>query len=253
MIKSIRNHTDCTGIDFKIITSDLAVVKYFGPQNCHFVNDSIKARYNNVAYIPALPRERYHHSWYRYECFGFIGYDRVICIDSDCLCVNDLSYLFSEELNAFDIISVEDHIVSKVFRRNMADLSRQGSNLTNLQKRMNAGQVDIQPALIVANKRILDGEWYKRLLAYANSTPFTYSIDEGILNDFIYLDNLRVKLLPLEYDFQDCYEMQCPEVGVPRTPVLIHCQESKPFKKTRASVDRRVRKWHDWWWREHNS
>lgn len=253
MMKSIRNHTDCTGIDFKVITADPEVVKFFGPENCHFVDETIKARYQNVAYIPALPKERYHHSWYRYELFNFKGYDRVICIDSDCLCVNDISYLFSEELNQWDIVSVEDHIVSKVFPVNFPGLIGQGANVQNLQNRMAQGKVDIQPALIVANKRVVNEEWYNRLLAYANSTGFTYSIDEGILNDFIYQDGLKIRLLPLEYDYQDMYEMQCPTLPVPKSPVIVHCEESKPFKKEKRALDPRMHKWHDWWWYEHNA
>lgn len=253
MMQSIRNHTNCDDVDFKVITADIEVVKYFGSDMCHFVDDGIKSRYKNVAYIPALPSDRYHHSWYRYEMFNIPGYDRVICIDSDCLCVNDISYLFSDELNAYDLISVEDHIVSKVFPKCIVELTGQGANLTSLQKRIREGKVDIQPALIVANKSLLTGEWYKELLAYANSTPFTYSIDEGILNDFIYLKGLKIRLLPLQYDYQDMYEIACPEVPIPVSPIIVHCEESKPFKKEKKTLNPVLHKWHDWWWHEHNT
>lgn len=252
MIKSVRHHTDCRGVDFKVITADPEVVKEFGAEHCHFVDDSIKARYRNVAYSKELPPERYAHSWYRYELFNFQGYDRVICIDSDCLCVNDLSYLFSEELNQFDLISVEDHIVSKCFIHFVPELERQGLNFRTLNQRMQEAKIDIQPALIVANRPLLGGPWYQRLLEFANRTGFTYSIDEGILNDFIYRDNLRVKLLPLEYDYQDLYEIHCPTLPVPSHPVIVHCQESKPFKKSKSVIDPRMHKWHDRWWQEHN-
>lgn len=251
MMKSIRNHTDCSGVDFKVITGDEAVVKEFGAENCHFVDAAIKARYDRVSYIPELPRERYAHSWYRFELFSFEGYDRVICIDSDCLCLRDMSYLFSEELNAFDIVSVEDHIVSKVFVPQMAEYTRLGLNLKPLKKRVQEGKVDIQPALIVANRAVVNDAWYKSLLAYANATPFTYSIDEGILNDFIYLGNLRIKLLPLEYDYQDCYETGALAMPPPARPVIVHCEESKPFKRSKSETDVRLHKWHDKWWYEH--
>lgn len=250
LFRSIRNHTDCTGIDFKVITADPEVVKQFGAENCHFVSDEIKDRYKNVAYIPELPRERYHHSWYRYELFSFTGYDRVICIDSDCLCLSDMSLLFSEELNQFDLISVEDHIVSKVFRHNIADYTRMGLNLNSLVARIAEGKIDIQPALIVGNKRVVNEEWYRSLLHYANTTPFTYSIDEGILNDFIYLSGLKIKLLPLSYDYQDLYEAACG-LAVPLNPVIVHCEESKPFKRDRAALNPNLHKWYDRWWYEH--
>lgn len=250
MMKSIRNHTDCRGVDFKAITSDLEVVREFGPENCHFVSDEIKARYANVAYIPELPREKYHHSWYRFEMFSFQGYDRVICIDSDCLCLADMSYLFSDELNAFDIISVEDHIVSKIFVPKMSEYTALGLDLGPLKVRVRNGRVDIQPALIVANSTVVNEKWYRSLLSYANTTPFRYSIDEGILNDFIYLDHLNVKLLPIEYDYQDCYET-AGIVQPPSNPIIVHCEESKPFKRDKASLDSRLHKWHDRWWYEH--
>lgn len=92
LFKSIRRHTDCTGIDFKVITADPRVIKDLGAENCHVVTEEIQARYSNVKYSKDLPPEKYKASWYRYEMFNFEGYDRVICIDSDCICIEDISY-----------------------------------------------------------------------------------------------------------------------------------------------------------------
>ena len=111
-------------MDFKIITDDPKVVSDFGAENCHFVTNEIKARYANVKYSPELPKEKYHTSWYRYEIFNFEGYDRVICIDSDCLCLGDISHLFSVELDDCDLASVEDHIVTKCFMTHVSTLRR---------------------------------------------------------------------------------------------------------------------------------
>ena len=250
LFKSIRQHTDCTGIDFKVITSDVDVLKELGKENCHFITEDIKARYSNVKYSKELPSEKYSSSWYRYEIFNMTDYDRVICIDSDCICVEDISYLFSEELNQYDLISVEDHIVSKCFSKLVPELERQGLRLANLSKRMKEGKIDIQPALLVANKSIVNNKWYNKLLTYANTAPFSYSIDEGILNDFIYMENLKIKLLPLEWDYQDIYETVCPEVPIPSKPIIVHCQESKPFKKLKTQIEEPFHKWHDLWWKE---
>lgn len=250
MMKSIRHYTDCQGVDFKVITADARVVRELGAANCHVMTDALRANYDGVQYSPLLPRERYCASWYRYEMFHFQGYDRVICIDSDCLCLADLSYLFSEELSPFDLISVEDHIVSKIFARNLGALEAQGLNLSGLRRRLSQNQIDIQPALLVANPSIVNERWYEKLIYYANTTPFTYSIDEGILNDFIYLMGLKIHILPLEYDYQDIYETQCPEVGVPARPILVHCEGSKPFRAQKILLDPRLHKWYDKWWAE---
>jgi lipopolysaccharide biosynthesis glycosyltransferase len=248
LFKSIKHHTDCTEIDFKVITADMEVVKHVGIENCHFITDEIKARYANVKYIPELAN--YGASWNRFEMFNFEGYDRVICIDSDCLCLNDMSYLFSEELNEYDLISVEDHVVSKGFTRCMPQLEKQGLNFTGLRRRLAAGDIDIQPALLVANKSIVNKSWYDRLMHYANTTEFTYSIDEGILNDFVYLDKLRIKLLPLEYDYQDLYEVHYPALPVPTNPIIVHCEVTKPFRMDKAKLNKQYHKWHDKWWEE---
>lgn len=250
LFNSIKRHTDCTRIDFKVITSDTEVLKEFGEGNCHFITDEIKARYKDVKYSKDLPAEKYASSWYRYEIFSMVEYDRVICIDSDCICVKDISYLFSDELYHHDLISVEDHIVSKCFKNLVPELERQGLRLANLSKRMSEGKIDIQPALLVANKTIINDVCYKKLLQYANTAPFSYSIDEGVLNDFIYMENLKIKLLPIEWDYQDIYEQVCPELPVPRDPIIIHCQESKPFKKSKDKLDKRMHKYHDRWWEE---
>jgi len=250
LFNSIRRHTNCEGIDFKVITSDIEVLNDLGAENCHFVTEEIKNRYKNVKYSKDLPVEKYASSWYRYEMFNMTNYDRVICIDSDCICVEDISYLFSEELDEYDLISVEDHIVSKCFNKLVPELERQGLRLSNLVKRMSEGKIDIQPALIVANKSIVNEKWYNKLINYANTAPFSYSVDEGVLNDFIYIDNLKIKLLPLEWDYQDIYEQVCPQVGVPSRPIIVHCQESKPFKKEKSKLNKKMHKWHDMWWEE---
>lgn len=250
LFNSIKRHTNCENIDFKIITSDEEIVKEFGEKNCHFVTKEIQDRYKNVQYSKDLPKEKYFSSWYRYEMFNMSEYDRVLCIDSDCICVEDISYLFSDELDEYDLISVEDHIVSKCFTKLVPELERQGLRLSKLNKRISEGKIDIQPALLVANKSIVNNEWYNKLLNYANTAPFSYSIDEGILNDFIYMENLKIKLLPLEWDFQDIYEKVCPEVGVPSKPIIVHCQESKPFKKSKNQLDKKMHKWYDLWMKE---
>jgi lipopolysaccharide biosynthesis glycosyltransferase len=253
MMKTVRQHTDCTGIDFRIITADPEVVKAMGAENCHFVNDEIQQRYKGVKYSPELPKEKYHTSWYRYEIFSFEGYDRVICIDSDCICIEDISYLFSADLDPYDLISVEDHIVTKCFTKYVPQLEAQGLRFRGLKSRLKNRQIDIQPALLVANKSIVNMGWYRKLLLFANRSQFTYSIDEGILNDFIYDERLKIKILPLEWDYQDLYEMHCPMLPVPEKPIIVHCQESKPFVKAKSSLDPRMHKWHNRWWEEHNA
>lgn len=252
LFKSIRHHTDCANIDFKVITDDPEVLAELGVENCHFVTPKIKARYANVKYYHDLPKEKYESSWYRYEMFDFKGYDRVICIDSDCICIEDISYLFSEELNQYDLISTEDMIVSRMFKQHIPELEAHGLGLKGLSRRVKMGQIDIQPALLVANKKIVNNQWYKRLLTYANESGFTYSIDEGILNDFIYLDDLNVKILPMEWNYMDTYGAQIPQLSVPEKPFIVHCQESKPFKKNKSDVNKRIYKWYDRWWQEAN-
>jgi hypothetical protein len=140
-----------------------------------------------------------------------------------------------------------------MFKKNIASLEKtHGLNLQGLDRRVKAGQVDIQPALIVANKKIVNNVWYKRLLHYANTTEHTYSIDEGILNDFIYLDNLNIKILPMEWNYMDTYGAQILELPDPERPIIVHCQESKPFKKNKPDVNGRIHKWYDRWWKEAN-
>ena len=245
LFKSIRRHTDCTGIDFKVITSDTEVLKEF--ENCHFVTEDIKARYKNVRYSKDLPAEKYASSWYRYEIFNMTDYDRVICIDSDCICVQDISYLFSEELNEYDLISVEDHFVSKLLPPLYSQLEANGWSFKGLYERISLGQTDIQPAMFVINKRVISTEFYNNLISYANNTGFTYSIDQGILNDFIYQNNFHIKLLPLEWNYQDLYATRCPELPTVN-PIIIHCQESKPWKKQKTELKETLHKYHDQWW-----
>lgn len=248
LFNSIKKHTDCIDVDFKVITADTEVAKEFGKENCYFITDEIKARYANVKYGNEFTADKYNSSWYRYEIFNMTDYDRVICIDSDCICLKDISFLFSEVLSQYDLISVEDYIVSKII--GPAALKSKNLNLTNLTNRISENKIDIQPALLIANKSVIKESWYKKLLNYANTTDYSYSIDEGILNDFIYMENLKIKLLPLEWNYQDLYELHCSELPVPSAPIIIHCQESKPFKKQKAQLDPKMHKWYDMWMKQ---
>jgi len=267
LFKSIRRHTDCTGIDFKVITSDPEVVREFGAENCHVVTDEIKARYANVKDHPQNPLNRFSHSLYRYEMFSFENYDRVVLIDADCLCPADISYLFSEDLSSYDLISVEDYIVSRHWGlhnlpefiavagsggKGRPELHEKGLNMLNLRQRMLDGKIDVQASILVANKNIVNRAWYDRLLHYANTTEYTYALEMGILNDFIYQDGLKIKLLPVEWNYQDCYEIYVTSIPVPAHPRMVHCQQSKPFKNERSALPECLRKWHDLWWEECN-
>ena len=245
LFNSIKRHTDCTGIDFKVITSDIEVLKEFGEKNCYFITEEIKAKYDNVKYKKEYLTADYSSSWYRYEIFNMPEYDRVICIDSDCICVEDISYLFSKELNQYDLISVEDHIVSKYITSY--------TGLESLYKRKQEGKIDIQPALLVANKSVITEKWYNKLLTYANSAAFSYALDQGVLNDFIYMENWKIKLLSIEWDFQDLYARVLPSLPVPTKPIIIHCQESKPFKKLKSEVNPKLHKWYDLWEKENKA
>lgn len=250
LFNSIKRYTNCKGVDFKVITADKAVVNKLGKGNCYFVDGNIKAKYSNVQYHTEWPKQKYASSWYRYEMYNMTQYDRVISIDADCICIKDISYLFSQELDEFDVISVEDHIVSKCFVDYIPDLEDKGFNLDNLKTRLSEGKIDIQPALMVANKSIINETFYNKLLTYANNAPFSYALDMGVLNDFIYMENLKIKLLPIEWNYQDVYELAIPEIPIPTTPIMIHCQESKPFKKAKSELLESMHKWWDLWWEE---
>jgi len=252
LFNSIKRHTDCVGIDFKVITADIEVLKEFGENNCHFITEDIKARYNNVSYEGEYLTADYSSSWYRYEIFNMTDYDRIICIDSDCICVEDISYLFSEDLNQYDLISVEDYIVSTNIGI-YATKNPQYTKLKNLRERILSNKIDIQPAVLIVNKPIVNNQWYKKLLNYANTCSFSYSLDQGVLNDFIYTENIKIKLLPLEWNYQDLYEIHCPELTLTSKPIIIHCQESKPFKNLKNNINPKLHKWYDLWWEENKA
>jgi len=119
-------------------------------------------------------------TFYKLELFK-LKYDRVIFIDCDIICKGSLNYLFSDELNDFDICASKDEGIKEVviYKDN--------------HPRINSG-------VLVVNKSMLKNKNFNLAIKIADAGLSYDGGDQGVINEMIYQENYRYKILPMEYN-----------------------------------------------------
>ena len=80
---------------------------------CRFIDRIFKYKYEDLNILRNnIPTSRnFHLSWDTIMLFKLLNnYDRVIYLDVDILCLGDISFLFSEDLNEYDICGTKNGI-----------------------------------------------------------------------------------------------------------------------------------------------
>ena len=151
LLHSLDRHNSLNEIDKILITDDIE--KY---------NDLKIINVDGKIYKDVIkPNPKWAKTFYKFEIFKMYDYDRVIFLDCDMLCVGDISYLFSSEINKYDLCGVRS-----------SDYGR--------SKQINSG-------LLVVNKSLLNENTYKDLIKISKKKSFHDGGDEGIINYYLIL------------------------------------------------------------------
>lgn len=136
------------------------------------------------------------------EIFNIKNYDRIIYFDSDMLCIGDISYLFSEELNMYDICGVK---------------GKDG--------RLNAG-------MMVINKSIFDFNPFDECMKIYNKYKILYLADQTIINIFLKNEKIKIGYLSDEYNFSDKEVVE----NNWKSSRIIHFIKNKPWISPKGEI-----------------
>jgi lipopolysaccharide biosynthesis glycosyltransferase len=176
--KTILKHNNMTGID-KILIS---------PNINEFMDYRIIRPDSKLINVPITNR-RFKTAYYKLMLFSFSSYDRVVYIDSDVLCLGDISKLFD---NDSELCATKDD----------------GINLNIMYYshfRINSGVLSV-------GKKLLGIDVYDKMVQIAMSGRSYDGGDQGVINEYIHQYNIPVTYLPMQYNTLKRIYFHHPEI-----------------------------------------
>jgi lipopolysaccharide biosynthesis glycosyltransferase len=144
--------------------------------------------------------------------FSF-DYDRVVILDADMICLGDLNYLFSNELNDFDICATLDQGYGLKAKYKNVDF-----------KRINSG-------MMVINDNLLKNKVLDKLLKIVKDNDSYDGSDQGVIHSLIYKNNYNLKILPMEWNCLIRIQQKHKQIWrkiKPKLKILHYVGEIKP-------------------------
>jgi lipopolysaccharide biosynthesis glycosyltransferase len=202
-----------------------------GPHHCDFATAiSITEDYSDV---PVEQRSQFVNTASKLFAFT-LKYDRIICIDSDILCVGDCSYLWSDRLGGLPFYAVRDTAAIHWHEEPIIRLRLQESLL------FNCGVTIYHPALLpTLHDDIL--RWIR------GGTLFSYDgSDQGYLNQYMQVIQHEIGWLPSEYNC--CLDEYMPRIP-PHAMRMVHFagELGKPWNSQFPEDDWRMPRITQWW------
>lgn len=146
-------------------------------------------------------------------------FDRVIFLDSDLMCVGDISQLFEAGLSEFQILAVRDYACLSYYSPEIISAGLEPELIFNT-------------GCLILNRSLLDScsfsEFVLKLLPSATSYD---GGDQGYLNFICQAKNLQLHLLSLRFN----YPLDSNYPLIPIKPALIHFSGDKPWVVTPQS------------------
>lgn len=139
----------------------------------------------------------------------FSEYDRVIHVDSDMLCVNNVDLLLSSELNSKDYWAVKDQACKYYYKDRLN---------CDPDSMLNGG-------LQVINKPLLNKQFFNKMMETISPGDSYDGSDQGYLSKLLPKMGIEIGWLPDEYNyaFTDGYYKQLDN------PRIVHFTGTKPW------------------------
>lgn len=151
-----------------------SILMSYDMKECEGYETTIKYEMEDFAYLRKLPtKPRLRYAWDKFHIWTYLQtYDRVIFLDSDMICIGDISDLLSDKYDDYDFVGVS-----------------------------NGPEKDFNTGLMLLNKSILnDAVWDKLWELAINYRKYDINInngDETIINYLIRDEMCRVGRLPI--------------------------------------------------------
>lgn len=210
---SILKH--CGGIflgDFIYLTDESQTTPYLtkiGAKNI-FINDMYKDIQTRQDLFKEVSK--------KYAVFLLNGYDRIIMLDSDILCINEPTELFQDKLNEFSFWAGKDYACNKYYK--------QGLSLLHLDpnKIFNTGTM-------VINKEWLNEETHNKIRQFSIDNISYDGGDQGYINSYVQKMHIPIGYLDVKYN-----QALDPYFPVSGCPVFVHFSggDGNPWRKDRG-------------------
>jgi len=136
----------------------------------------------------------------------------VVFIDSDIICLGNIDYLFSDDLNDCDIAMAKDDGIR-------LDQDYEGHPLVN-------------SGVIVINKPVLSQDTVDDLIEIAAEGKSYDGGDQGVINEWITRYKLKLDILPMEYNMLKRINQHYPKIwqDIADKIKLLHYVGVKPWQ-----------------------
>ncbi len=141
------------------------------------------------------------------------GFDRVIFLDADLMCLSNLDYLLHSDLDDYQILAVLDLACETYYPLEIANLGLNPSKIFNT-------------GCFILNKSILDTLDYKNLINKITTSAKSYDGgDQGYWNFLVQNSEIKFGELPLRFNYP--LDINYPLIW--RPPALVHFSGAKPW------------------------
>lgn len=119
-------------------------------------------------------RKKYQESFYKLEFFDIDGYDKVVMIESDILCLGDISDLISDKYSTYPIYGA---------------------------KHMGCLSYCISPSVLILNKTGIWKNLFNKSDLIKESEKVMYTGDDNLLNSWIKTNKIHYGVIPPVYNY----------------------------------------------------
>ena len=208
---SLSKHNNLEGIDKFVISRDIK--EWFNwrvLKPSHSKYKDIEEKYKVTRFVPAF---------YKLDAFSLFDYDRVILMDADMLCINNLEEIFD---------------TTKFNEKNIYFCKDDGVTLNNKFKdidRVNSG-------FAIINKPLLNKPTYDSLINMSLDVDSYDGGDQGVINNWLVDNNINFGYLPMIYNtLKRIYQYHRAVYNNIKDNIkIIHYVGRKPFQDNKAEL-----------------
>ena len=200
-------------------------IEYHSPHNYDYIHLDKLDKYADVP----IKDEYFRASLSRFELFreSQYKYDRIIYMDADMVCVDDISLLYSEELNDCDIYMAPNHSKLNAHIETPPVIKKRWRRLAWAQQRY--GRPIFNAGLMVINKSIFSDKLPDMFIKVLEEGRSYDMADQGAVNEMIYTEDWRLGELSTGFNYLRSYPRRFPDLDVP-IKIVHYIGNPKPWQ-----------------------
>ena len=160
--------------------------------------------------------DRFKQTTKKLKALELVEYDRLIIMDSDMLCINDFSYLFSEEINVCDFLATKDLAANTYYSEKFSSIGLDKNIIFNT-------------GLMIWNKPLIGKDNFIKLMKQLDGCQTYDGGDQGYLNHWAQKHNINIGYI--SYIYNHPLDNHWPNININETCILHYTNPSiKPWQ-----------------------